>query len=96
MEQLLTVASVMVAGGKADVKLLNEYLKDYSNLLFGSKAEFLKSSSTKNEKEEILDKMKGFRALFKEKVVFKPKVGKKLDGEFTNVNLAELMKSEKK
>lgn len=88
----MTVASVMVAGGKADVKLLNDYLKDYSDLLFGKKS----SSKTKKVgKEEIFENLKGFRTMFKDQVTFKPKVGKKFDTEVNNMDIKDLMKLEK-
>jgi len=85
----------MVANGKADVNLLNGYLKDYNNLMYGKVTS--KSKSKQGEKEDLYNKMEGFRALFsKEKITFKPKVGAKLDGDMHNISLEELMKSEKK
>lgn len=92
MEQLLTVTSAMVAAGKAEVSLLNKYLKEYSELIFGN----LKTSSkaAPAAKEDLYKNMEGFRSIFKEKITFRPKVGKKLTAEFENVSLEELMKSE--
>jgi hypothetical protein len=82
----------MVANGKADVKMLNKYLSEYSDLIFGKKVEFNKTTSPK---EELLDNMKGFRSLFREKVTFKPKVGEKFTKEVTNASLVDLLKKEK-
>lgn len=84
----------MVANGKADVSLLNGYLKDYSDLIYGKVTP--KTKQVKGDKKELMDHMEGFRALFgREKITFKPKVGAKLDGEIHNISLEELMKSEK-
>jgi len=92
MEQLLTVTSAMVAAGKAEVSLLNKYLKEYSELIFGTRKGSKKPIL--NEKEDLYKNMQGFRSLFKEKITFRPKVGKKIDAEFDNVSLEELMKTE--
>jgi len=83
----------MVANGKADVNLLNKYLSEYSDLIFGTTTKLKKQTTPK---EELFENMKGFRSLFKEKITFKPKVGNKLDKEFKDVNLIDLIKSEKK
>lgn len=83
----------MVANGKADVNLLNKYLSEYSDLIFGH---VTKTKKTSTPKEELYEDMKGFRALFKEKVTFKPKVGKKFDKEIKDVNLIDLIKSRNK
>lgn len=94
MEQLLTVASAMVAGGKADLKTLNGYLKDYNDLVFGKS--FKNKKVSKNEKEELFENLKGFRSIFgEEKVTFKPKVGKKFDKEVSSMSLEDLMNLEK-
>lgn len=83
----------MVANGKADVNLLNKYLSEYNDLIFGRTT---KAKKANTPKEELYEDMKGFRALFKDKVMFKPKVGKKFDKEIKDMNLIDLIKSEKK
>lgn len=94
MEQLLTVASAMVAGGKADLKMLNGYLRDYNDLVFGKSLKNKKVS--KNEKEELFENLKGFRSMFgEEKITFKPKVGKKFDKEVSSISIQDLLKLEK-
>jgi hypothetical protein len=93
MEQLLTVTSIMVANGKTDVKLLNSYLKDYHQLVFGKT---VKEPTGKTDGKEIMnEQINGFRKFFKN-VTLKPKFGKKIESEFSNVNFKDLMKMEKK
>ena len=83
----------MVANGKADVNMLNKYLSEYSDLIFGRLSKIKKTTSPK---EELYEDMKGFRTLFKDKVTFKPKVGQKFDTEVKDVNLIDLIKSRNK
>lgn len=80
----------MVAQGKAEVPLLNKYLKDYSDIIFGKTQTVPKKTSV--DKEQLYENMEGFRVLFDEKITFNPKVGKKLDTEFQSISLEELMK----
>lgn len=83
----------MVANGKSENSLLNKFLKDYNSLIFGKQ---LKNKPRKSDKDELFENLKGYRALFgKEKVTFKPKIGRKIQKDFNNVSLEELMKMEK-
>jgi len=83
----------MVAGGKADLKMLNSYLRDYNDLVFGKS--FKKKKVSKNEKEELFENLKGFRTMFGgDKVTFKPKVGKKFDKEVSSMSIHDLLKLE--
>lgn len=81
----------MVALGKSDVKVLNSHLKEYTDEMFGRTKK--RKKTDKGTKDSLQENMKGFQSLFKEKVTFKPKVGKKLDKEMTNVNILDLIKA---
>ncbi len=83
----------MVGGGKADVELLNKYLKDYNDSIYGR----MHTSSGKKTtgKEGLLEQMKGFRSVFGDKGSFKARAGKKLEGEISNISMEELMKENK-
>jgi hypothetical protein len=82
----------MVAAGKADVDMLNRNLKDYNTAIYGK----IDKQATKSKNDPLLKNIEGFRTLFGEGITFKPKIGKKLDGEFKNKSFEELMKLEKK
>ncbi len=82
----------MVAAGKAEVNLLNKYIKNYGELMFGRESKAKASTS----KKDLLKNMEGFQEVFKKKVTFITKVGKKMDTEFENVQLEDLIKSENK
>jgi len=79
----------MVSNGKADVSLLNKYLQMYNDILFGTSEKTI--SSKKSDKDQLYNQMKGFKAVFKKPVAFKPVVGKKITSEFQNATLQELM-----
>jgi len=80
----------MVSAGKAETSLLNKYLKTYEELMLGQTS----STSTNTNKEDLYKHMEAFQSAFKDKVTFIPKVGKRLDKEFENISMEELIKSE--
>ncbi len=82
----------MVAGGKAEVTLLNKYIKNYEEVIFGLKPSVSKSSN----KEDLYKNMLGFKEVFKEKVTFKAKIGDKIETIMDNMSLEDLLKSGKK
>jgi hypothetical protein len=84
----------MVAAGKAEVNLLNKYIKNYGELMFGHGQKSGTKSST--SKEDLFKNMKGFKEVFKDKVTFIAKAGRKVDTEFENVQLEDLIKLENK